>query len=57
MKILLPFVSQRGNTVESSAVLGGVERFQQLLYQNIPGIIPVNVPKDEKLFSYFFDYF
>jgi hypothetical protein len=49
MKILLPYVSLRGHTLDSSVVLGGIERFQQLLYQNIPGIIPVPIPKDERL--------
>jgi hypothetical protein len=49
MKILLPYVSLRGNTLDNGVVLGGIERFQQLLYQNIPGIIPVPIPKDERL--------
>jgi len=49
MKILLPYVSLRGHTLDSGVVLGGIERFQQLLYQNIPGIIPVPIPKDERL--------
>jgi len=49
MKILMPFVSQNNNTVLSSTVLGGIERFQQLVYQNIDGVIPVNIPKKEKL--------
>jgi hypothetical protein len=45
MKILMPFISQDGNTLDDVKVVGGVERFQQLVYQNIPNIIPVNVPK------------
>ncbi len=49
MKILLPYVSLNNNRLESPVVLGGIERFQQLLYQNIPGIIPVPIPKDERL--------
>jgi hypothetical protein len=49
MKILLPYVSLNGNTLDNCVVLGGIERFQQLLYQNIPGIIPVPIPKDERL--------
>jgi hypothetical protein len=50
MKILMPFLSLNGNTVDSDVVLGGIERFQQLVYKNIPGIIPVNVTKvDSKL--------
>jgi hypothetical protein len=49
MKILLPYVSLQGNRLDSPIVLGGIERFQQLLYQNIPGIIPVPIPKDERL--------
>jgi hypothetical protein len=49
MKILLPYVSLNGNTLDNGVVLGGIERFQQLLYQNIPGIIPVPIPKDERL--------
>ncbi len=35
--------------MDNGVVLGGIERFQQLLYQNIPGIIPVAIPKDERL--------
>lgn len=49
MKILLPYVSLKGHTIDSGVVLGGIERFQQLLYQNIPGIIPVAIPKDDRL--------
>jgi hypothetical protein len=49
MKILLPYVSLNNNRLESPVVLGGIERFQQLLYQNIPGIIPVPIPKAERL--------
>lgn len=45
----MPYVSLRGHTIDSDVVLGGIERFQQLVYQNISGVIPVPIPKDERL--------
>ena len=52
----MPFVSQRGNTLDSDVVLGGIERFQQLIYQNFNGkdgieIIPVAIPKKDRINS------
>ena len=46
----MPYVSQGGLTLESKVVLGGIERFQQLVYENFPNIIvPVRIPKDIRI--------
>ena len=48
----MPFVSQKSNTLDDDIVLGGIERFQQLVYSNFKEVIvPVYIPKDARISS------
>lgn len=48
MKILLPYLTRSGVSISDPKVLGGVERFAQLLYQNVPSVIPVEFTDDDR---------
>jgi len=48
MKILLPFKVQHNLDIDSRVVFGGIESFSKRLYDNIPGIIPVQITKEER---------
>ena len=45
MRILMPVIQHKDKDVrlESDVVLGGVELFQKLVYENIEGVIPVYI--------------
>lgn len=47
MKILLPYLPVSNYDLSAKQVTGGVERFCQLVYNNIPNVIPVYINKDE----------
>lgn len=48
MKILMPYRMTNNNYLESTIMTGGIERFSQLVYQNIPNVIPVSVDRNNK---------
>lgn len=48
MKILMPFLVHNDVSIHDDKVMGGVELFAQLLYRNIPGIIPVEITKEDR---------
>jgi hypothetical protein len=52
MKILLPYVAKFGpssSIYNENTVIGGLELFCKLIYQNIPNVIPVEIyPEDQK---------
>lgn len=49
MRILLPYLKVSNYDLESKQITGGLERFSQLLYNNIPNVIPVYFNKDDKI--------
>ncbi len=48
MKILMPVISRKNTSPKlgDGNALGGIERFQDLVFQNIDGIIPVYLTYD-----------
>ena len=48
MKILLPFKVQHNLNIDSEVVFGGIESFSKRLYDTIPGIIPVQITKEDR---------
>ena len=51
MKILMPVIQHKDKDVrlESDVVLGGVELFQKLVYENIEGVIPVYISYEDRM--------
>lgn len=51
MKILMPVIQHKDKDVrlESNVVLGGVELFQKLVYENIDGVIPVYISYEDRM--------
>lgn len=48
MKILLPYYSRSGILIDDKVTIGGLEKFAQLVYQNIDGVIPVHFTEDDR---------
>lgn len=48
MKILLPYYSRSGILIDDKVTIGGLEKFAQLLYQNIDGVIPVHFTEEDR---------
>jgi hypothetical protein len=42
MKILLPYYQRSDYTIDSPFMIGGLEKFSQLVYKNLPNVIPVH---------------
>jgi len=51
MKILMPVIQHKDKNVrlDSDIVLGGVELFQKLAYENIEGVIPVYITFEDRM--------
>jgi hypothetical protein len=51
MKILMPVIQHQGKNIslDSDTILGGVEMFQKLVYQNIDGVIPVYISYEDRM--------
>lgn len=51
MKILMPVIQHEGKNykLDDPIVLGGVEMFQRLVYENIPGVIPVYISYEDRM--------
>ena len=48
MKILLPFKVQHELDIDSDVVFGGIESFSKRLYDAIPGVIPIQITKENR---------
>lgn len=57
MKILMPVIQHEGKNfkLDDPIVLGGVEMFQRLVYENIPGVIPVYISYEDRMDRNSFD--
>jgi hypothetical protein len=57
MKILMPVIQHEGKNfkLDDPIVLGGVEMFQRLVYENIPGVIPVYISYEDRMNRKSFD--
>lgn len=48
MKILLPYFTRNNIKITDSVVIGGIERFAQLIYQNFDNVIPVHFTDEDR---------
>jgi len=48
MRILLPYFTRNNIEITDSVVIGGVERFAQLIYQNFDDVIPVHFTDEDR---------
>ena len=48
MKILVPYYSRSGISIDSPIILGGLEKFAQLLYKHIDGVIPIEFTDEDR---------
>lgn len=48
MKILLPYFTRNDIKISDSVVIGGIERFAQLIYQNFDQVIPVHFTDEDR---------
>lgn len=48
MKILLPYFARNNITISDSVVIGGIERFAQLIYQNLDEVIPLHFTDEDR---------
>lgn len=48
MKILLPYKQLDGVSIHDERVMGGIERFGQLVYRNLDNVIPVEFTDDDR---------
>ena len=48
MKILLPYFTRNNIKISDPVVIGGIERFAQLIYQNFDNVIPVHFTDEDR---------
>jgi len=48
MRILLPYFTRNNIEITDSVVIGGIERFAQLIYQNFDDVIPVHFTDEDR---------
>lgn len=48
MRILLPYFTRNNIEISDSVVIGGIERFAQLIYQNFDDVIPVHFTDEDR---------
>ena len=48
MRILLPYFTRNNIEITDSVVIGGIERFAQLIYQNFDDVVPVHFTDEDR---------
>lgn len=48
MKILLPYKQLGGASIHDETVMGGIERFGQLVYRNLDNVIPIEYTEEDQ---------